>query len=200
MAFGNLSVSRIDSINALRPERGRAFGAERSRSPHSQSPTESRGLDPNLPGLDPKVRALDPKAAERTRLQTRSSEEGSLTLTTAEGDKITISFRNQQSTSLDQAKLYGPDGSFERTRVKSKESSTLSVRLEGDLSDDELEDITALVSKLSSSLQAARSGDFDAAQQQLAAPSDLGSIANYNFAYQQSTDVSYQATRLSVTA
>lgn len=138
--------------------------------------------------------------AERTRLKSRSSEEGSLTLTTAEGDKVTISFRNQQTAKLDQTRLYGPDGSFERTRVKSRESSQLAVSLEGNLSESELADITALVSKLSEGITSVRQGDTGGAVARLSESGSLGSIANYSFAYQQSEQTSLRATRISVMA
>ncbi len=125
-------------------------------------------------------------------MRTSQSEEGSLTLTTAEGDKLTISFSNQQSTRVDQARLYGPNGSFEATRTQTKESSQLSVSLKGDLSEAELKDITDLISKLSSGLESA--------PKQVASTNNLGSIQNYSFAYRQSSDYSLQAARLSVTA
>ena len=187
MAFGNLSISRVDGISPVRPrnaERAVERSGERSRPDRAKEGQSSAGT----------------RGAERTKLRTSQSEEGSLTLTTAEGDKVTISFSNKQSTKVDQAKLYGPNGSFEATRTRTKESSQLSVSLEGDLSEAELKDITDLVSKLSSGLESARSGDFEAAQKQVASTGNLGSIQNYSFAYQQSSDYSFKSTQLSVTA
>ena len=120
MALGNLSISRVDGISPVRSrnaERAVEKSGERSRPDQAREGQSSAGT----------------RAAERTKLRTSQSEEGSLTLTTAEGDKVTISFSNKQSTKVDQAKLYGPNGSFEATRSSSKESSQLSVRLEGNL-------------------------------------------------------------------
>jgi len=56
------------------------------------------------------------------------------------------------------------------------------------------------VSKLSSGLDRARSGDFEAAQKQVASTGNLGSIQNYSFAYQQTSDYSFKSKQLSVTA
>ena len=113
MAFGNLSISRVDGASPVRPriaersaEGVRPDKAKEGRSKQTESSSGTRG-------------------AERTKLRTRQSEEGSLTLTTAEGDKVTISFSNKQSTKVDQAKLYGPDGSYEKTRVQSRETAQL---------------------------------------------------------------------------
>ena len=187
MALGNLSISRVDGIRPIRPRNAEPAldrTGERSRPDKAKESQSSAGT----------------RGAERTKLRTRQSEEGSLTLTTAEGDKVTISFSNKQSTKVDQAKLYGPNGSFEATRTRSKETSQLSVSLEGELSEAELKDITDLVSKLSSGLESARSGDFDAAQKQVASTGNLGTIQNYSFAYQQSSNYSFKSTQLSVTA
>lgn len=187
MALGNLSISRVDGIAPVRPrsaERTVERSGERVRPDKAKENKSSSAT----------------RGAELKKVRTRQSEEGSLTLTTAEGDKVTISFSNKQSTNVDQAKLYGPSGSFEATRTRSKESSQLSVSLEGDLSEAELKDITDLVSKLSSGLERARSGDFEAAQKQVASTGNLGSIQNYSFAYQQSSNYSFKSTQLSVTA
>jgi hypothetical protein len=53
---------------------------------------------------------------------------------------------------------------------------------------------------LSSGLESARSGDFDAAQKQVASTGNLGTIQNYSFAYQQSSNYSFKSSQLSVTA
>ncbi len=192
MALGNLSISRVDGPRPIRPRNAEPAldrTGERSRPDKAKESQSSAG-----------TRGAVTLGAERTKLRTRQSEEGSLTLTTAEGDKVTISFSNKQSTKVDQAKLYGPNGSFEATRTRSKETSQLSVSLEGELSEAELKDITDLVSKLSSGLESARSGDFDAAQKQVASTGNLGTIQNYSFAYQQSSNYSFKSTQLSVTA
>ena len=188
MAFNSLSISRVDGLASVEPRT-----ESRTDSTRNNRPERSRNAEVDSSKSSPGTRG-----AERTKFRSRQSEEGSLTLTTAEGDKVTISFRNQQSTKVDQAKLYGPDGSFEKTRTKSKQSSELSVSLEGNLSEAELKDITALVTQLSGGLQSARGGDLDAAQEQIASTGNLGSIQTYNFAYQQSSDTSFQTTRLSV--
>jgi len=186
MGLGNLSITRADGASAVRPHiTEKRAESERSGRGHRSEPT----------------RAVDSqRGAERTKLRSRSSEEGSLTLTTAEGDKVTISFQNKQSSKIDQAKLYGPDGSYEKTQVETRESSSLSVSLEGELSEAELKDITDLVAKLSSGIQSVRGGDLEHAQQQVSSSNNLSSIESYSFAYQQSSSLSFKTTQFSVTA
>jgi len=112
MGFGNLSISRVDGASAVRPRIAEAQ-TERARPKRARGASEAAGT----------------RGAEPSKYRSRSSEEGSLTLTTAEGDKVTISFKNSQTAKVDQARLYGPDGSFESTRVKTRETAHLSVSL-----------------------------------------------------------------------
>ncbi|MBM3759686.1 MAG: hypothetical protein FJW36_05510 [Acidobacteria bacterium] len=181
MGFGNLSISRVDGASAVRPRIAEAQ-TERAKPERARGASEAAGT------VSSGVRG-----AERSRYRSRSSEEGSLTLTTAEGDKVTISFKNSQTAKVDQARLYGPNGGFESTRVKTRETAQLSVSLEGSLSEAELKDITDLVAKLSSGISAARGGDVQGAQQQLSEPKNLSSIESYSFAYQQSSSESFKA-------
>ncbi len=205
------SKLEVSKLERSRPERSRPEPARpepantESTSPERTSPerTSPERLPANPTSSVQAPRPADaPTTAERTRLRSRQSEEGSLTLTTDEGDTVTISFRNQQSTRVDQTKLYGPNGSFESTKTRSRESSQLSVSLDGQLSEAELKDITDLVNRLSAGIDTARNGgDTSTSQQEIAStPEDLGTLQSYNFAYQQSSQLSYKSTLISVTA
>lgn len=212
----SLSIGRVNPVTPVRPRiaqerteesRLEVSKLERSRpeSPKPESPKpESPKPDSTKPEPSPTNKVSPPEAlrsAERTRLRTRQSEEGSLTLTTDEGDQVTISFRNQQNTRVDQTRLYGPNGSFESTKTRSRESSKLSVSLEGELSEAELKDITDLVNKLSVGIEGTRDGNFSTAQQALAStPEDLGTLQSYSFSYQQSSEIDYKSTLISLTA
>lgn len=214
----SLSISRVNAVTPVRPRiaqerteqsRFEVSKLERSRpepakaEPANPGPANSERLPADPPSAVPAPRpAQSTTTAERTRLRSRQSEEGSLTLTTDEGDKVTISFRNQQNTRVDQTKIYGPNGSFESTKTRSRESSQLSVSLDGELSEAELKDITDLVNRLSAGIDTPRNaGDTSASQQEIAsAPEDLGTLQSYNFAYQQSSQLSYKSTLISVTA
>ena len=212
----SLSIGRVNPVTPVRPRiaqerteesRLEVSKLERSRpeSPKPESPKpESPKPDSTKPEPSPTNKVSPPEAlrsAERTRLRTRQSEEGSLTLTTDEGDQVTISFSNQQNTRVDQTRLYGPNGSFESTKTRSRESSKLSVSLEGELSEAELKDITDLVNKLSAGIEGTRDGNFSTAQQALAStPEDLGTLQSYSFSYQQSSEIDYKSTLISLTA
>ena len=212
----SLSIGRVNPVTPVRPriaqERTEESRLEVSKLEHSrpESPKpESSKLDSTSPERtkpepSPTNKVSPPEAlrsAERTRLRTQQSEEGSLTLTTDEGDQVTISFRNQQNTRVDQTRLYGPNGSFESTKTRSLESSKLSVSLEGELSEAELKDITDLVNKLSAGIEGTRDGNFSTAQQALAStPEDLGTLQSYSFSYQQSSEIDYKSTLISLTA
>ncbi len=212
----SLSIGRVNPVTPVRPRiaqerteesRLEVSKLERSRpeSPKPESPKpDSTSLERTKPEPSPTNKVSPTEAlrsAERTRLRTRQSEEGSLTLTTDEGDQVTISFRNQQNTRVDQTRLYGPNGSFESTKTRSRESSKLSASLEGDLSEAELKDITDLVNKLSAGIEDTRDGNFSTEQQSLAStPEDLGTLQSYSFSYQQSSEIDYKSTLISLTA
>ena len=217
----SLSIGRVNPVTPVRPRiaqerteesRLEVSKLERSRpeSPKPESPkpdsTKPDSTSPERSKPEPSTtnKVSPPEAlrsAERTRLRTRQSEVGSLTLTTDEGDQVTISFSNQQNTRVDQTRLYGPNGSFESTKTRSRESSKLSVSLEGELSEAELKDITDLVNKLSAGIEGTRDGNFSTAQQALAStPEDLGTLQSYSFSYQQSSEIDYKSTLISLTA
>ncbi len=140
-----------------------------------------RAVAPRRPDLN---RLADAQVAEKTKVRARSREEGSLTITTAEGDKVTLSFRNTQSVRASDTRLYGPNGSFERTQVKARESREIGVSLEGNLSEQEMADITALVGQLTGQGEAG----------------ELSSLASYDFRYQRTEDFRVKATRVSLLA
>ena len=222
----SLSIGRVNPVTPVRPRiaqertdesRLEVSKLERSRpessKPESPKPDSAKpesakpdSTSPERPKSEPSpTNKVSPpealRSAERTRLRTRQSEEGSFTLTTDEGDEVTISFRNQQNTRVDQTRLYGPNGSFESTKTRSLESSKLSVSLEGELSEAELKDITDLVNKLSAGIEGTRDGNFSTAQQALAStPEDLGTLQSYSFSYQQSSEIDYKSTLISLTA
>jgi hypothetical protein len=140
-----------------------------------------RAVAPRRPDLN---RLADAQAAEKTKVRARSREEGSLTITTAEGDKVTLSFRNTQSVRASEARLYGPNGLFARAQVKGRESREIGVSLEGNLSEQEMADITALVGQLTGQGEAG----------------ELRSLASYDFRYQWTEDFRLKATRVSLLA
>lgn len=195
------SKLEVSKLGRSRPERPNPEPANTNQAKPEISSPERLPANPTSSVQAPRP-ADAPTTAERTRLHSRQSEEGSLTLTTDEGDTVTISFRNQQNTHVDQTKLYGPNGSFESTKTRSRESSQLSVSLDGELSEAELKDITDLVNRLSASIDSASKGDGSSSQEQASATTteDLGTLQSYNFAYQQSSQVSYKSTLISVVA
>lgn len=203
----SLSISRVNAVTPVRPRIAQERTGQSSQEvsqPERSQPARSEPEQSSLERAQPErsatrqasLPAQAPTTAERTRLRSRQSEEGSLTLTTDEGDKVTISFSNQQNTRVDQTRLYGPNGSFESTKTRSRESSQLSVSLDGNLSEAELKDITDLVNRLSAGIQSDRPSQAASAN----TPEDLGTLQSYSFAYQQSSQVDYKSTLISVTA
>lgn len=123
--------------------------------------------------------------ADRLQYRSRSEESASLTLTTAEGDQVTLSFSNKQSAKVDEGTVYSANGTFDRTSVRRSNETNVSVSVDGNLSDAELKDITDLVARLADGV---RSGSFQDS-------GSAGSVASYQFAYQKVSEERLQATQ-----
>jgi hypothetical protein len=143
-----------------------------------------------LVGLSPAIRSDFPPAtfgpmpemsrgprAEATGYSYDAQQSAALTIVTAEGDRVTISASH--SLSIDAAtydsrgRMRGAEGSFyERT-----ESSSMSIQVEGNLSEEELEDIARVVRELAKVGRAFERGHQAHAMRRLAR-ADLDTLAS----------------------
>lgn len=118
----------------------------------------------------------------------RQSTAANLTLTTAEGDQVTLSFRQDSRARLSPG------------RASAAQQTEVAVKVEGNLSDEEVQDIQELLGKLSEGVKSLNQGDPAAALQKLDAIDDLGSIQSFDFAYRRRTDVAFRGTQFSLDA
>lgn len=132
-----------------------------------------------------------------------SHTDASLSITTAEGDSVTISFAQDSSatySSLVRARR-GAEGA-ERTRqsqLSLQSSSSLQVQVQGDLNDQEMKDIQDLVQRVSQALRDFVSGDPSQAADRLSVPAGLGSLSGFQLEMHHDESVSVAvATRRSV--
>lgn len=119
---------------------GRVGGRERFR------PDRVRAQEPNAIGGA--IGSAGASSAERLQYRSRESQSAKLQITTAEGDRVTLSFQTRQSSRFDAVRAYGPNGQITGVEASSQSSTKVSVKLEGNLSDQEIADITALITKL----------------------------------------------------
>jgi hypothetical protein len=149
-------------------------------------------------GLAPNY-AQDSVRIRQRQYQQRSASEGKLEITTAEGDKVTLSFSQAAERSRARGAVEGSDTGVTRTQATAQSSQVqLSVSVEGDLSKQELEDIGKLVNALSRATRSIQSGDIEKASRAISRANQLGSISQYSYAYQASAETSFQESRLDV--
>lgn len=144
-------------------------GAAQALAEHYRGPVETR--------------QRQPLAANRSVSgEQKSSLE--LTVTTAEGDKVTLSAQALQAFSVQ-------SGGGRRSLSRSNELS-VSVNVEGDLNQDELDDIRKLALALGKSVRQAERGDIGKALRTVAKASDEDTIAAFQFRYERKAELEYR--------
>ena len=107
-----------------------------------------------------------------------------LTVTTAEGDKVTLSAEAVNALSL------SSDGSS-RTLATTRQLS-LSISVEGDLNPEELDDIRKLALALGKGVHQAKQGNLAQALQTVSRNTDESTIAGFQFRYEQVAALEYR--------
>jgi CMP-2-keto-3-deoxyoctulosonic acid synthetase len=126
--------------------------------------------------------------------RSRESTAAKLTVTTAEGDKVTLSFKQDTSARFSAGAAYGPDGRAAAARSSFRQQTEVAVNIEGDLSDAELKDIKDLIGQL------AQPADTASAKAKAKSTSSLDSIQSFEFAYRRRVEVDFRATQYSIEA
>ncbi len=122
--------------------------------------------------------------------RSRESTAAKLTVTTAEGDKVTLSFQQDTRASFSAGAAYGPNGRAAAARSSYQQKTEVAVRVEGDLSDAELKDITDLIGQL------AQPADPKAPT----SSASLDTLQSFEFAYRRRTEVDFRASQYSIEA
>lgn len=144
-------------------------GAARALAEQYRAPVESR--------------QRQPVAANRS-VSGQQSSSLELTVTTAEGDKVTLSAQALQAFAFE-------SGGGRRSASRSQELS-VSVNVEGDLNQEELDDIRKLALALGKSVRQAERGDIGKALRTVAKASDEDTIAAFQFRYERKSELEYR--------
>jgi hypothetical protein len=116
----------------------------------------------------------------------RSNSTANFDIRTAEGDRVTISV-----SALSQFGVASrTSGSTVSTATQASSASQVQVKIEGDLSDAELKDITDLIGALGQSVSAVRSGKQTGASALARSISGLSTLTGFDFAYRQQVQAS----------
>jgi hypothetical protein len=124
--------------------------------------------------------------------RSRESTAAKLTVTTAEGDKVTLSFKQDTRASFSAGAAYGPNGRAVGVRASSSQKTEVGVKIEGNLSDEELNDIKDLIGQLAQPKEAAAAPPK--------ASSSLDTIQSFEYAYRRRVEVDLRASQYSIDA
>ncbi|MBL8178030.1 MAG: hypothetical protein JNK48_25355 [Bryobacterales bacterium] len=127
------------------------------------------------------MRPRAPQPVSRT-LSGQQASSLELTVTTAEGDKVTLSAQALQAFSL--------EASPGRRSASSRQELSLSVNVEGELNREELKDIRDLAVALGKSVRQAERGDIGKALRTVSEAAD-DTIAAFQFRYERRTELEY---------
>jgi ribosomal protein S13 len=124
----------------------------------------------------------------------QSHTDAALSITTDEGDSVTISFAQDSNAtygSLVRGQR-GPNGSSQTSvRYASLEtSSQFEIQVQGDLSEQEMKDIQDLVKRVGQALRSFVKGDVEKAASKLSKAGDLGSLSGFQVEMNHSESVS----------
>lgn len=138
----------------------------------------------------PSYQAVDfnpPRPTRQTNsTRTASGEQSSsldLTVTTAEGDKVTLSAQALQAFSLQAG-----DGAASASTTR---QLSVSVNVEGNLNKEELSDIRKLAIALGKSVRQAERGNIGQALRTVANAADEDTIAAFQFQYERRSELQY---------
>lgn len=142
----------------------------------------------------PPVSGLTRASFGATQFSARSREStaAKLTVTTAEGDKVTLSFKQDTRASFAAGAAYGPNGRALGARSSFEQKTEVGVKIEGNLSDAELRDIKDLIGQL------AQPAETKAAQP--ANSSSLDTLQSFEYAYRRRVEVDLRASQYSIQA
>lgn len=123
-------------------------------------------------------------ATASQRVAGEQSSSLQLTVTTAEGDTVTLSAQALSAFAL--------ESSEGRRSASTNQELSLSVSIEGDLNQEELADIRKLALALGKSVRQAERGNMAKALRTVARASDEDTIAAFQFRFERRTELSYR--------
>jgi hypothetical protein len=141
--------------------------------------------------------SLQISESTRTRLNARSSAE--ISLTTADGDKVTLSagssLRAEHITYDFLGRVQGQTVSAHAEKLQISTSTAAAATVQGALDEEELDDIKRLLDVLETTAGDFLSGKSDGLSPSLAEMGDLDSIASFEAALSYSREASAERTR-----
>jgi hypothetical protein len=190
-----MTISACSSCEAVQPARYQPSqrGTQRAQTLEPGEGKVYRGRQAYGQRAQRAETARPTQSAQAVEYQRSTSQSAEITVTTAEGDKVTLSLAAQTQQTQSAYKARGKDESGQPQNIRggtnsSQSSTSVNVGIEGDINEKELADIKKLIEAFGQLTQGDSSG--------VANFSQLESLTSAQFAYNSSEQTGYGAVKL----
>ena len=142
-----------------------------------------------LPSYNPYNQSSQGTRSESFQQTAQSQKESNISITTAEGDVVTISSSYAMAMAYAFNKEATPVSYSQSISAMSMESSSFAMSIQGDLSDEEIQDIKHLLHDLSKISKAFFQGDTDRALRKVFDIGDMGSVSQLSASFSYSEQI-----------
>jgi len=147
----------------------------------------SNSITNSLPSFNPYNQPANGYRSESFQQTSEKQKDSQISLTTAEGDVVTISSSYVKAMAYAASAEFAPGMWNQSYTAMSLESSTFNMSIQGDLNEEELQDIKHLLQDLKKIAKSFFHGDTEGAMKKALNIGDMGSIAQLsaNFSYSE---------------
>ena len=190
-----MTISACSSCEAVQPARYQPSqrGTQRAQFRDSGDGNVSQGRRAYGQRAQRAEASQPTQSAQAAQFQRSTYRSAEITVTTAEGDKVTLSLAAQSRQTQSAYRASGKDASGQPQNIRggsssSQSSTSVNVGIEGDLNEKELADIKKLIEAFGQLTQGDGSG--------IANFNQLDSLSSAKFAYSSTEQSGYGAVKL----
>lgn len=150
----------------------------------------SNSITNYLPSFNPYNQPANGYRSESFQQTAEKQRDSDISITTDEGDVVTISSSYAMAMAYSASEEFAPGMWNQSYTAMSLESSTFSMTIEGDLNEEELQDIKHLLQDLKKIAKAFFHGDTQRAMNKALDIGDMGSVAQLSASFSYSEQIS----------
>jgi hypothetical protein len=150
----------------------------------------SNSITSSLPSFNPYNQPANGYRSESIQQTSEQQKDSQISLTTAEGDVVTISSSYAKAMAYAASEEFAPGMWNQSFTAMSLESSTFNMSIQGDLNEEELQDIKHLLQDLKKIAKSFFHGDTQGAMNKALDIGDMGSVAQLSASFSYSEQIS----------
>jgi hypothetical protein len=150
----------------------------------------SNSITNSLPSFNPYNQPANGYRAESFQQTSENQKDSQISLTTAEGDVVTISSSYAKAMAYAASEEFAPGMWSQSSTAMSLESSTFNMSIQGDLNEEELQDIKHLLQDLKKIAKSFFHGDTQGAMNKALNIGDMGSVTQLSASFSYSQQIS----------